>query len=246
IKAKMNGFNGRRHRLKAGDFDHVTKDVLTTTSVYCCLVVTQAPFPDTLLVETKLAKRAWHEASDITGLTIQLMPSLVKMMTRRTSHVRGELKMKMRGLTASFFGFRASRSMAAIKANRDLAESLKEGNSFVFKLKSGIYKTELIQKAINDMWFANRSDEGILYAKYFNPLPVKMMALVLTVMECCVDEWTTGVREDVKFSSASYGPVYLAHLDSLQRFEERTAPYKLLDRILDNLLDVARCVSYLH
>ncbi|KAG1886001.1 hypothetical protein F4604DRAFT_1523390, partial [Suillus subluteus] len=171
---------------KAGDFDHVTKDVLTTaTSVYCCLVVTRAPFPDMLLVETKLVKRAWHEASDITGLTIQLTPSLVKMMTRCTSHVRSELKMKMRGLTASFFGFWASRSMAAIKANRDLAESLKEGNSFVFKdweLKSGIYKTELIQKAINDMWFANRSDEGILYAKYFDPLPVKMMALVLTVV----------------------------------------------------------------
>ncbi|KAG1859332.1 hypothetical protein DFJ58DRAFT_780680 [Suillus subalutaceus] len=133
--------------------------------------------------------------------------------------------------------------MAAIKANHDLAKSLKEGNSFVFKdweLKSGIYKMELIQKAINDMWFANRCDEGILYAKYFDPLPVKLMALVLMVMECCVDEWTTGVREDVKFSSVSYGPVYLAHLNSLQQFEERTAPYKLLDRILDNLLDMAR------
>ncbi|KAG1884655.1 hypothetical protein F4604DRAFT_1919126 [Suillus subluteus] len=243
IKAKMNSFNGRHHQLKAGDFDHVTKDVLTiTTSVYCCLVVTRAPFPDMLLVKTKLVKCAWHEASDITGLTIQLTPSLVKMMTRCMSHVRGKLKTKMHGLTASFFGFRASRSMVAIKANHDLAKSLKEGNSFVFKdweLKSGIYKTELIQKAINDMWFANHSDE-VLYAKYFDPLPVKMMALVLTVMECCVDEWTTGVREDVKFSSVSYGPVYLAHLDSLQWFEGCTAPYKLLDRILDNLLDVAQ------
>ncbi|KAG1805026.1 uncharacterized protein HD556DRAFT_1210259, partial [Suillus plorans] len=118
-------------------------------------------------------------------LTIQLTPSLVKMITRRTSHVRRELKTKMHALTASFFGFWASRSMVAIKANHDLAESLKEGNSFVFKdweLKSSIYKTELIQKAINDMWFANRSDEGILYAKYFDPLPVKVMALVLTVV----------------------------------------------------------------
>jgi hypothetical protein len=56
-------------------------------------------------------------------------------MTRRTSHVRGELKTKMRGLTASFFGFCASRSIVAIKANRDLAESLKQGASFVFKVR---------------------------------------------------------------------------------------------------------------
>ncbi|KAG1860871.1 hypothetical protein F4604DRAFT_1494679, partial [Suillus subluteus] len=132
------------------------KDVLTaTTSIYRCLVVTQAPFPEMLLI------------------------------MRRTSHVHGELKTKMCVLTALFFGFRVSRSMAAVKANRDLAESLKEGTSFVFKdweMKSGIYKTELIQKAINDMWFANRMDEGILYAKYFDPLPVKMIALVLVVV----------------------------------------------------------------
>ncbi|KAG1745384.1 uncharacterized protein EDB91DRAFT_1021685, partial [Suillus paluster] len=119
------------------------------------------------------------------GLTVQLTPSLVKMMMRHTSHVRGELKTKMRGLTASFFGFRTSCSIAALKANCDLAEALKEGVSFVFKdweMKFSIYKSDLIQSGINDMWFVNRLDEGIVYAKYFDPLPVKMMALVLTVV----------------------------------------------------------------
>ncbi|KAG2743289.1 hypothetical protein P692DRAFT_201692834, partial [Suillus brevipes Sb2] len=118
-------------------------------------------------------------------LTIQLTPSLVKMMTRRTSQVRGELKTKMRTLTASFFGFRASRSIPAIKQNRDLAESLKEGSRFVFKdweMKRGIYKTGLIQEAMNHMWFANRCDEGIVHAKYFDPLPVQTIALILTAV----------------------------------------------------------------
>lgn len=32
------------------------------------------------------------------------------------------------------------------------------------------------------MWFANRIDEGIIYAEYFDPFPVKMLALVLTVV----------------------------------------------------------------
>ncbi|KAG1747172.1 uncharacterized protein EDB91DRAFT_1048787 [Suillus paluster] len=90
------------------------------------------------------------------------------------------------------------------------------------------------------MWFANRVDEGIVYAEYFEPLPVKMMALVLTVIECCIDEWITGVREDIKFASITYSPIYLVHLESLRLFDERTAAYKLLGRITDNLLDVAR------
>lgn len=48
--------------------------------------------------------------------------------------------------------------------------------------KTGIYKTELIQDGINVMWFANRSDEGIIYNKYFNPMPIKVIALMLTAV----------------------------------------------------------------
>jgi hypothetical protein len=32
------------------------------------------------------------------------------------------------------------------------------------------------------MWFANCVDEGIVYASYFDPLSVKMIALVLAVV----------------------------------------------------------------
>ncbi|KAG1719440.1 uncharacterized protein EDB91DRAFT_1065646, partial [Suillus paluster] len=87
------------------------------------------------------------------------------------------------------------------------------------------------------------SDEGIVYAKYFDPLPVQTIALILTAIECCIDEWMTGVKEDIKFSSVAYSPVYLIHLKSLRRFEERTAAYKLLGKIGVDLLDIARYVS---
>ncbi|KIK32757.1 hypothetical protein CY34DRAFT_46375, partial [Suillus luteus UH-Slu-Lm8-n1] len=53
-------------------------------------------------------------------------------------------------------------------------------------------------------------------------------------------EWITGVKEDIKFSSAAYSSVYMGHLSSLQRFDERTSAYKLLGKITDNILDVAR------
>ncbi|KAG2072795.1 hypothetical protein BDR04DRAFT_1012426, partial [Suillus decipiens] len=109
--------------------------------------------------------------------------------------------------------------------------------------KSSTYKSDLIQAGLNDMWFANCINEGILYAKYFNPLPVKIIALVLTVIECYIDEWATGVREDIRFTAVTYSPVYLMHLDSLKWFEEWTAPYKLLGKITDNLLNTTRLVS---
>ncbi|KAG0703294.1 hypothetical protein DFH29DRAFT_998587 [Suillus ampliporus] len=107
-------------------------------------------------------------------------------------------------------------------------------------MKTGIYKTELLQDGINVMWFANQSDEGIVYNQYFNPMPIKVIALTLTAIECCIDEWMQGVKEDIKFTAIAYGSVYNNHLNSLQCFDEHTAPYKLFERICDNLHDVAR------
>ncbi|KAG1737238.1 hypothetical protein EDB19DRAFT_1719266, partial [Suillus lakei] len=121
----------------------------------------------------------------------------------------------------SFFGCHASRSILTIKQNCDLAESLKKGSCFVFK-------TGLIH------------NKGIVYAKYFDPLPVQTIALILTAIECCIDKWMTEVKEDIKFSSVAYSPVYLLHLNFLQWFEEWTAAYKLLGKIGVNLLNVAR------
>ncbi|KAG1883341.1 hypothetical protein F4604DRAFT_1677680 [Suillus subluteus] len=209
--------DGSRQHMKASDFDDVSKEILVmVTSIFRCLIVTQVPFPDNIAVETKLAKAAWHEACQIKGINVKLTPSGVKMLLTRTSQVHGELKMKMYSLTASFFGFWMKNSNGVIRQNRDLAESLKDGSVFVFKdweSKKGIYKTELLQLVI---------------------------ALVLTTIECCINKWLQGLKEDVKFTLATYGTVYHGHFSSLQHFDEHTAPYKLLERICTNLHDTAR------
>lgn len=75
--------NGACQCLKAGDFDDVTKHVLTiATSIYHCLIVTRTPFPKLLIIKTKVAKHVWRDASHATGLTVQLMSSLVKMVSQ--------------------------------------------------------------------------------------------------------------------------------------------------------------------
>jgi hypothetical protein len=62
VKIQKNS-NGSHRRMKAGNFEADSKDILiTATSIFCCLIVTQALFPDTIAVETKLGKEAWHEA----------------------------------------------------------------------------------------------------------------------------------------------------------------------------------------
>ncbi|KAG1815933.1 uncharacterized protein BJ212DRAFT_1272059, partial [Suillus subaureus] len=119
----------------------------------------------------------------------------------------GELKTKMHLLTSSFYGFQASNSMQVMQQNQDQAESLKANSAFIFKdwsSKKGVYKTKLLQEGINLMWFSNWNDEGLIYHKYFNPFPVR----ALTLIKCCINEWLQGIKEDIKFTSTTYGPVY--------------------------------------
>jgi hypothetical protein len=74
--------DGSRQCAKASDFDDISKEILVTaTSIFQCLIVTQVPFPDGIAVETRLAKEAWHEACKIKGIKVKLMPPAVKIVS---------------------------------------------------------------------------------------------------------------------------------------------------------------------
>jgi hypothetical protein len=67
---------------EVSDFDNISKEVLiTVVSIFQCLLVMHAPFPDTIAVEMKLAKEAWDELCKIKGTNIKLTPSAMKMVS---------------------------------------------------------------------------------------------------------------------------------------------------------------------
>ncbi|KIJ19090.1 hypothetical protein PAXINDRAFT_69876 [Paxillus involutus ATCC 200175] len=90
------------------------------------------------------------------------------------------------------------------------------------------------------MWFANCHDEGVVYHRYFNPIPTTTLALLLAVIECCIDKWVTGIKSDIKFTAAAYTTVYKDHLVSLHTFDQHTAAYDLLGQIQQMLHDNVR------
>lgn len=48
--------------------------------------------------------------------------------------------------------------------------------------RKGLYRSKLIQKTVNAMWFSNRRDEGVMYPDCFNPFPLNGLALVLAAV----------------------------------------------------------------
>ncbi|KAI6046650.1 hypothetical protein EDC04DRAFT_2597785 [Pisolithus marmoratus] len=134
------------------------------------------------------------------------------------------------------FGFHSSQSKSAIKKNHLLAEALKEGMNFAFKVP-------LIQKIINTMWFANKHNKGIMFPKHFKPFPYPTLALVLTAIECCIDEWVTGKRGDIPFTTQEYHSVYKVYLKCLQDFDVAMKEVSVLPAICTRIYEASHIHS---
>lgn len=115
------------------------------------------------------------------------------------------------------------------------------------------------------MWFRNRQDEGVVYDSYFQPIKVETVALILTVVsvffvykiyysdvfqiECCIDEWTTGIRTDCAFTTAAYRDIYVDHLRCLQDFISHDKKYgkdNIVGNIIEKLYNRGRLVLWPH
>ncbi|KIM88272.1 hypothetical protein PILCRDRAFT_62582, partial [Piloderma croceum F 1598] len=227
-------------RPKAKDYDDVTQEVLAVAiAVYRCLICTDTPFPDHAK-ELEFAKIRWKIGCKKLDIRLEMTPELVKMITSRGSHVRGELKTKVRPII-EHYGFESGQHKRTIKRNRELAEELKEGYNFVYSTdRKGLFRNKNIQKVVNAMWFANKQDDGVSYPEYFKPMPDITVALVLTAMECGIDEWGTGIKTDIAFTAVDYRTVFDAHLKCLRNFQEATKKHELLDKICTKLYNVGR------
>ncbi|KAG6898682.1 hypothetical protein C0993_005158 [Termitomyces sp. T159_Od127] len=177
-----------------------------------------------------------------------LTPDIAKIIKQRGSQTRGKAKVKMTSMVETLYNFASGHGRKTISNNRALAEELKFEKGFIYKTltndtRKGIYQNEIIQKAVNKMWFQNKRDEGVLYSNMFNPLLVPAIALILTAIECNIDEWSTGIKTDVPFYADDYRETYCKHIESLEVFGEKTIKYKMLDTLQKHLHNYGRLHS---
>ncbi|KAJ7604631.1 hypothetical protein FB45DRAFT_880313 [Roridomyces roridus] len=220
-------------RVKAKDFDDTTQEALGLAIVIFRVFVAWV-------------RDVWRAACERMNVSMELTPDLSKLITARDSHLRGEVKTKARPVVELSFKFASGESKTAIRRNRRIAERMREDMAFAFKnpaARKGIFRNIAIQKIINAVFFANRKDEGPNFPEYFDPLPLFVLALILTVIENCIDEWASGTRTDIPFTANEYREVYHRHVAALQEFDEVTKEYGILNTILQNLHDSGRAHS---
>ncbi|KAJ7677748.1 hypothetical protein DFH06DRAFT_559873 [Mycena polygramma] len=246
--AQAQKINDHQGRPRAKDFDDLTQELVGITNTWFrCLLATRDAFPEHT-PEQEMLRQSWSWACQELGVHMSMTPDIAKLITRRGSQMRGELKTKTRALTELVFGFESGQNKKNVRKNRKLAEDLKEGLGYCYETspadaagRKGLYKAKIIQKSVNVMWFNNKRDEGATHAELFGPaLPKPAFALVLTAIECTIDEWATGIKTEVQFSAADYRSVYQDHLKCLDEFEQHTAPRDILGNILTRAHNIGR------
>ncbi|KAG8685654.1 hypothetical protein FRC09_014612 [Ceratobasidium sp. 395] len=86
---------------------------------------------------------------------------------------------------------------------------------------TGHYQAEILAMAIAMALFYGENSPSVLFHEFFNPIPIPTLAFILTMIEFCLSEWTTGnhVPRDLK-SVGKDGllNMYLSHMENLRLY----------------------------
>ncbi|KAF7968707.1 hypothetical protein HWV62_29668 [Athelia sp. TMB] len=239
---KINASNGRP---KAADYEPSVRAILSTAwKKYRGHLSTDTPYPDAML-EITWAKAAWNESCEELHTPIIYNSEILKMITARGSHLRGEAKTKLRPYIPGEYGFQTSNKQSIIDKNVAIYRKLKDDFTFYYKSRGangneGIYGAGIIQQGVNVIFFNDKKDEGVLFPEFYKPFPEVALALILTAIECCIDEWNTGSQILKKFTSEEYSTIFDEHMRNLTDFDLHTKEYGLLPKLLSRLYDNGR------
>ena len=94
------------------------------------------------------------------------------------------MKKKVTPLVERFYGFETSKAQESLNDNITNVQNLKTNLAFINDDRGQRlpYRHPVIQKAVNVIWFNDRSSDGIAFYNNFNPMPYEAIALVLAVV----------------------------------------------------------------
>ena len=94
------------------------------------------------------------------------------------------MKKKITPLVERYYGFDTSKDQDSLNDNIMNAQNLKTNSAFIDGDRGhGLpYQHPVIRKAVNVIWFNDRSSDGITFHNNFNPMPYEAIALVLAVV----------------------------------------------------------------
>ena len=119
--------------------------------------------------------------------------------------ILSDMRTKLRRAVATLYEFDRNQSAGSMSYNIAHTKELLTKMSFIYRVRTHCitlcsalisvrlqeqnsgnplhqYRHPIIQKAINILWFKNEDDDGMTFREHFSPIPIPIIALVLTVV----------------------------------------------------------------
>ncbi|KJA28251.1 hypothetical protein HYPSUDRAFT_129889, partial [Hypholoma sublateritium FD-334 SS-4] len=182
---------------KAGDFEDVVEALILRASFqYEAFVSTKNAYPDTAL-RRKWAIKAWKSANSDAEENYAMNPTINSLIQQRGSRIRGHTVSIIRDLVTTVYGFKKSVNSRDIIANQKLVQQLKPASGATFHYQnpqtvSRFAEHKIISRSIEAVWFEDASSHGAVFRDLFNPISLETISFVITVIDFCIDQWSTG------------------------------------------------------
>jgi len=183
--------------------------------LYRCHLSCNDAFPSPCMKD-KWLKVAWSNACE-RACGYSHTPPPVEELVVETIELLVDMKAEITNLVQSQYGFGTQQSSEMHNNNTTLAHTLLTNMAFIYREPNfggtprHSYQHPIIQEAINIIWFPNRDGDGVIFCEHFTPIPIKLIALALTLIECCINEWTSGIYKVSNWKEGDYKAVYDSH-----------------------------------
>ncbi|KAI6110745.1 hypothetical protein EDD17DRAFT_1449759, partial [Pisolithus thermaeus] len=215
----------------------------TATEIYCAMLLMENLFP-TSVHEFSGAKKAWTQACHHHNNKLAYDGGILKLIMAWSTHICGQFKLKAHPIVMTTFSCETSANKGVQAKNCLLVSELKQNLVFIFHTwgsslneHTGLYTNPVIQQVINEVLFKNKLDDSIKWGTYYNPFPQVAFALVLTAIECAIDEWASGLCEMISIKEDNYSRVFNSHLISLDEFSKAAGKLDPLKKLLEQVYD---------
>ncbi|KAI0685865.1 hypothetical protein BC835DRAFT_1420832 [Cytidiella melzeri] len=87
-------------------------------------------------------------------------------------------------------------------------------------------RNQLLQDILNQAFFRNAKDEGIVYSDCFNAskggIPLPTIALIITAIDCAISEFQTGAHVQQEFTEKMFTKRHKNYRTTLENWKKYT------------------------
>ncbi|PBK94483.1 hypothetical protein ARMGADRAFT_1029562 [Armillaria gallica] len=165
--------------------------------------------------QSSWAQEEWRIQFESDEQPIKLSDKMLKLIRKRGVRVRSFVRDQIKPLIRPAYGFVAGAESAnAVRENKQKCVELMTALGFYYKdatTRTGYFNSPILFDAIGRAFFYNKSAPGLAFPERFNPIPVPALAFIFTVIEHCLNEWSTGSYKALIFNETEASVRYHEH-----------------------------------